>query len=79
MQDAGDAGSAAVTFVAFVPLLLILLYVGAWGYSVFWGAIDARRRGKSGVLVALLILLLHPWPLGLVLWMLLRPEPIVQT
>jgi hypothetical protein len=76
MQAAGNGAGFAITMI---PLLFILTYVIACVYSMFWGAMDARSRGKSGILVALLILLLHPWPLGLVLWLLLRPEPITQT
>jgi hypothetical protein len=36
-------------------------------------AIDAKRRGKSPVLVTLLVILLFPF--GLVAWILFRPEP----
>jgi hypothetical protein len=76
MQETGDV---AVSAVAWIPFLLLLSLAIGFIYSVIWGAVDARRRGKSGVLVALLILLLHPWPLGLVLWLLLRPVPTLQT
>lgn len=37
-------------------------------------ASDARRRGKSPLLVILLILI--SFPLGLIVWLLFRPEPI---
>ncbi len=49
------------------PLLLL---------SVIFGlcAADARRRGKSPLLVALFVLL--SFPLGLIIWLLLRPEPL---
>ena len=35
---------------------------------------DAERRGKSGCLVAILVFFLS-WPLGLILWIVFRPEP----
>lgn len=51
-------------------LSLALFVIYAW--SVFWAFGDAERRGKSGCLVALLLLL--SWPLGLLLWIVFRPE-----
>jgi hypothetical protein len=38
---------------------------------------DAGRRGKSPWLVMLLVLL--SFPLGLICWVLLRPDPIDQS
>lgn len=35
---------------------------------------DARRRGKSPVLVALLVL--FSFPLGVIIWLLFRPAPL---
>ena len=51
----------------------------AWGIPLafltllmLWTANDARERGKSPVLVSLLVLL--SFPLGLAAWLLFRPE-----
>ena len=41
--------------------------------SVIWAYGDAERRGKSGCLVALLVIFLA-WPLGLLVWLIFRPE-----
>ena len=42
---------------------------------VLWAtARDARRRGKSPLLVILLVLI--SFPLGLIVWLLFRPEPL---
>ncbi|PKV75114.1 hypothetical protein [Pontibacter ramchanderi] len=49
---------------------IVLLVFVVW--SVIWSYYDARRRGKSPWLVALMVLLMV-WPVGLVLWLLLRP------
>jgi hypothetical protein len=49
-------------------LLVFVIYIG----SVIWAFADANSRGKSGCLVALLVLLLV-WPVGLVIWLLIRP------
>jgi hypothetical protein len=38
-----------------------------------WGFIDGRSRGKSGVLVALLVVMV-PFPLGPLFWVMLRPK-----
>ncbi|MBB6610695.1 hypothetical protein H7F15_06575 [Pontibacter sp. Tf4] len=52
-----------------VGLVLLVLYI----WSVVWAYKDANRRGKPGWLVAVLVALLS-WPLGLVLWLLFRPN-----
>ncbi len=55
--------------VSLVGLLIFCLYL----YSVFWAYSDAVARGKPGCLVALLVFFLT-WPLGLILWIIFRPE-----
>ncbi|MFO8006224.1 MAG: hypothetical protein R6V05_00655 [Candidatus Brocadiia bacterium] len=50
-------------------IALLLVYV----WSVVWSYGDAEARGKPGCLVALLVALLS-WPLGLILWVVFRPE-----
>ncbi|MCC6152518.1 MAG: hypothetical protein IT367_02100 [Candidatus Hydrogenedentes bacterium] len=50
-------------------LLVFVIYIG----SVIWAFADARSRGKSGILVALLVLILV-WPVGLIIWLLIRPS-----
>jgi len=52
------------TTVAFALLALII--------QAFWN--DARRRGKSPLLVTLAVLLF--FPLGLIAWLLFRPDPL---
>ena len=44
-------------------LLVIAAVFVAYVWTIFWAYRDAKSRGKSGVLVALLVALLHPWPL----------------
>ena len=43
-----------------------------WLVCGIWGAVDASSREKSGCLVLLLILILGP--VGLIIWLLIRPE-----
>ena len=50
-------------------LVLLVFYI----WSVVWAYKDANRRDKPGWLVAVLVALLS-WPLGLVLWLLFRPN-----
>jgi hypothetical protein len=52
-----------------IGLVLLVLYC----WSVVWAYKDANRRGKPGWLVAILVALMS-WPLGLVLWLLFRPN-----
>jgi hypothetical protein len=59
-------------------MLLKFYYVGLaafvvlWVANVIWAFRDARSRGRSGVLVALLVM--WSFPIGMLLWMLFRPE-----
>lgn len=53
---------------------LAVLLVVAWLASVGWAYFDARDRGKPGWLVAMLVLL-SPWPAGLLAWLVFRPAP----
>lgn len=55
--------------IALMMMVMFLLYL----YSIFWAYGDAQDRGKPGCLVALVVALLS-WPLGLILWVVLRPE-----
>jgi len=64
-------GGAILLVVYLVAgLAFFLLYL----WSIIWAYGDAEDRGKPGCLVALLVALLS-WPLGLLLWVLFRPEP----
>ena len=56
------------------PLLFLCALLGLLGWTLRVCAADARRRGKSPLLVAILIFL--SFPLGLIVWLLLRPEPL---
>ncbi|NEM99159.1 hypothetical protein [Pontibacter burrus] len=49
-------------------IVLLALYI----WSIVWAYRDANNRGKPGWLVALLVALLS-WPVGLVVWLLFRP------
>lgn len=55
-----------------VGLLLILAIAGLYVASIVWAYRDAEQRGKNGLLVALLAALVT-WPLGLLVWVLIRP------
>ena len=52
-----------------VGLPFFILYIG----SIIWAYSDAEKRGKSGCLVALLVFL-ATWPVGLIIWLLIRPH-----
>ncbi len=57
-----------------LPILLIgLVIIPLPLLTAVWAYGDAQRRGKSGCLVALLVFFLS-WPLGLILWIVFRPE-----
>ena len=58
--------------------ILAILVIGTLllGFALLLraAASDARKRGKSPLLVILLIVI--SFPLGLIVWLLFRPEPI---
>jgi len=53
-------------------LLLGLLVLILYSWSIIWSYKDAERRGKPGWLVALIVALLS-WPISLLVWLLVRP------
>ncbi|MBF1999953.1 MAG: hypothetical protein IGS50_14610 [Synechococcales cyanobacterium C42_A2020_086] len=65
-QASSPATDAALTVLA-------LLFLGVLIWSLFWVYTDAERRGKSGCLVVLLVLL-SSWPISLLLWIVSRPD-----
>lgn len=67
----GDSTAATITiiFAVIIGLIVFALYIA----SLVWVYRDANRRGKSGILVALLVAIIS-WPLGLLVWVLLRDK-----
>ncbi len=53
-------------------VLALAVPIAAYGWSLLWIYIDAKRRGKDGLLVALVVGLLA-WPVGLIIWLMSRP------
>jgi hypothetical protein len=49
-------------------LLLIAILLG----SVIWAMNDADKRGKPAWLVGILVL--FTWPIGLIIWLIFRPD-----
>jgi hypothetical protein len=64
----------AFIFVAPVTIGLIELSIG----SLVWVWLDATRRGKSGW-ITLLFILLTGWPASFLWWFWLRPKETVRT
>ncbi|MEJ8800511.1 hypothetical protein [Pontibacter sp. H249] len=56
-------------FGIIVGLIVLVIYI----WSIIWSYKDAERRGKPGLLVAIIVALLA-WPLGLLVWLLVRPN-----
>ena len=68
MGEFGNAIGSGIALLIVLAILSVPLITSIWAYG------DAQRRGKSGCLVAILVLFLS-WPLGLILWIVFRPEP----
>ena len=61
-----------VIVLLLLPVIVVVLGLLIW--SLVWVYRDAERRGKSGALVALMVLLLE-WPISLLVWLAFRPDP----
>ena len=46
-------------------------------FLVPWSIQDAKLRGKSPLLISLVVVFFFPW--GLLAWLIFRPEPIEST
>jgi hypothetical protein len=68
-ESTGGAGIVAILFAVILCLLFLAIYI----YSLVWVYRDANRRGKSGILVALLVALIS-WPIGLIVWLIVRDK-----
>ncbi|MDX5482594.1 MAG: hypothetical protein LPK07_13020 [Hymenobacteraceae bacterium] len=68
-EAAGDFFVGLGIFGLILGLVVLVLYI----WSIVWSYKDAERRGKPGWLVALIVALLS-WPISLLVWLLVRPE-----
>jgi hypothetical protein len=68
-EGSGGMGAVAVIIVILLCLVFFAIYIA----SLVWVYRDANRRGKSGILVALLVALIS-WPIGLLVWVLVRDK-----
>ena len=56
-----------------LPLALMGVVLCLYVWSGVWIYRDAQRRGKPALLVTVLVLFLA-WPIGLLIWIGIRPE-----
>jgi hypothetical protein len=61
------------SFGALMAILFATVILGLYVWSIIWAYGDAEKRGKSGCLVALLVIFLS-WPIGLIAWLVFRPD-----
>jgi Na+-driven multidrug efflux pump len=75
LQTAGTGGADSALPIVFViiALLIGLVFFIIYVVSLVWVYRDAERRGKSGIVVALLVALIS-WPIGLLVWLLVRDK-----
>jgi hypothetical protein len=69
----GSVQGAAEVIEFVIAIVVTLGYLALVIYSCRWAARDASKRGKSGFLIGLLAFL--TWPIGLLFWVIARPEP----
>lgn len=63
----GDVVGTIIAVLVFLFIVVIYICTVGWAYQ------DAVRRGKPGWAVALLVALLS-WPIGLLVWLVFRPD-----
>ncbi len=61
--------SIGSTIIFIFIILSVVLYI----WSIAWAYKDAEYRGESGFFVALLVFL-ATWPIGLIIWLIFRPD-----
>jgi hypothetical protein len=73
LQEGTSDGSGTSVVAIIIGLIIGLIFFAIYIYSIVWVYRDANQRGKSGILVALLVALIS-WPIGLVVWLLVRDK-----
>ena len=68
-SDGSGMGVAAIIIAIIFVLIFLAIYIA----SLVWVYRDANRRGKPGIVVALLVALIS-WPIGLLVWFLIRDK-----
>ena len=61
------------TFAISAALLVALVMLGLFIWSLVWVYRDAERRGKPPLLVTLMVAFLS-WPISLLVWLVFRPD-----
>lgn len=59
--------------MGFVGIIIGVVTLVIYFWSIVWTYRDAERRGRPGWLVALLVAIIS-WPLSLFVWLLIRPR-----
>jgi Na+-driven multidrug efflux pump len=72
-ESPGGGDSALPIIFIIIALIVGLVFFVIYIVSLVWVYRDAERRGKSGILVALLVALIS-WPIGLLVWLLVRDK-----
>jgi hypothetical protein len=71
LAQASSSNSDAIAGI--IVLLLLVLFLGVFIWSLVWVYADAENSGKSGCAVVLLVVL-SSWPISLLLWLVSRPD-----
>lgn len=66
--------STELIFQVLGVLFVTAIMCAVLGIGIKLATDDARRRGKSALLVSIACILFFPW--GLVAWLVFRPDPI---
>ncbi|MCC9136923.1 hypothetical protein ACFSKU_05145 [Pontibacter silvestris] len=69
MEEAGEVFLGLGIVGLIIGLIGLLLYI----WSIIWAYNDAQKRRRPGILVAIMVAFLA-WPIGLVLWLIIRPD-----
>lgn len=73
LQDTSDGDSGMAIAAIIITIIICLVFLAIYIASIVWVYRDANRRGKNGLLVALLVALIS-WPISLVVWLIVRDK-----
>jgi len=72
MNDFFDKVIVAVPVLLLVLILLAFVIIYVW--SFIWLYKDAQLREKSGCIIVIVLFFFVPWPLGIIIWLVCRPN-----
>lgn len=68
-----EEGTEMILGLGLFGLLIALIGLILYVWSIIWAYKDAKHRRRSGILIAILVAFVA-WPIGLIIWLVIRPS-----